>query len=416
MTPLWISLALSSASMLALIAVYAWQQRRVPGGRALTGLLVALAWWSLSYGLMLLLPGLMPKTIALKAQFFGIVAIPVLWLMFCLRTTSDPKWLDDRRVKVALWIIPVLTIGFAWSNDLHKLMYGALALSSVFPDTIAAQFGPWFALHALYSFALLFAGCGVLIRTWIGRTPLYRSQINVWLAAAAPPIVANLAFLLNWPPLRGLDVTPLVMGFSGLCFAYGLFRYRLTELEPVALEAAFENIPDAVLVLDSAHRITRANPAAFVLLGMSRNAVGRPAARYVPQWELLLKRSANLMVGTSVRLQQGDRFLEARINAVRERHNRSIGTLVILNDISELVRYQEHMEELAFRDALTGLSNRRDFFARGGRRLELAQAHRQPKRLALLYIDRRCAVAIGGCCVAPRPGCRQPLYCSHRWR
>ncbi|MGE5764128.1 MAG: PAS domain-containing protein [Mycobacterium leprae] len=59
---------------------------------------------------------------------------------------------------------------------------------------------------------------------------------------------------------------------------WGVFRFRLLDLLPVARTKVFERITDGVLVVDAYRRIVDVNPAARRMLGPAA-AVGHPAWR-----------------------------------------------------------------------------------------------------------------------------------------
>ena len=53
--------------------------------------------------------------------------------------------------------------------------------------------------------------------------------------------------------------------FTGLLFAYGLFRYRIIDLTPIARDKIFEEFSDAVLVVDRRRRLVDFNHQAKLL-------------------------------------------------------------------------------------------------------------------------------------------------------
>jgi diguanylate cyclase len=62
-----------------------------------------------------------------------------------------------------------------------------------------------------------------------------------------------------------------------------------------------------------------------------------------------------------------------------------VASVLIVRDVTEVRRYQERMAEFAYRDALTGLDNRRALFDRGATLLEACGQRTQT--CAVLYID-----------------------------
>lgn len=72
---------------------------------------------------------------------------------------------------------------------------------------------------------------------------------------------------------------------------------------------------------------------------------------------------------------------ETRMSAIRDAHGGFAGLRGILRDISDQIAYQNQLIDLAFRDAVTGLGNRKAFDE------QLPAAISRCERIALLYID-----------------------------
>jgi diguanylate cyclase (GGDEF)-like protein len=82
---------------------------------------------------------------------------------------------------------------------------------------------------------------------------------------------------------------------------------------------------------------------------------------------------------------RGTRHLELAIFPLTGRRGELSGRVVLARDVSERVRYQRRIEELAYQDPVTDLPNRRSFELLGDRALALAA--RQNWTVALLFID-----------------------------
>jgi diguanylate cyclase (GGDEF)-like protein/PAS domain S-box-containing protein len=78
-------------------------------------------------------------------------------------------------------------------------------------------------------------------------------------------------------------------------------------------------------------------------------------------------------------------YFETRLSSIEDAHGRFAGYRGILRDISEQVSYQNRLLEMAYRDALTDLGNRKAFLEHLQKDMELAQ--REHSELALLYLD-----------------------------
>src|SRR5512136_43185 len=94
----YIMLLIVSAMTSAMLAVYAWQHRRVPGASALAWLMSAVAEWSLASVPALTSADLSAKIFWSDVKYVGICLVPFVWLIYVLQYTGREKWLTRRNV------------------------------------------------------------------------------------------------------------------------------------------------------------------------------------------------------------------------------------------------------------------------------------------------------------------------------
>jgi N-terminal 7TM region of histidine kinase/PAS domain len=98
------------------------------------------------------------------------------------------------------------------------------------------------------------------------------------------PYGFNLLYNFDVGPFGRIDLTPFLLVGSCLVLVWGLFRFRLLGIRPVARGLVFETISQAVVVLDPLQRVVDANPPAERLLGLPvADAIGRPLAELPPE-------------------------------------------------------------------------------------------------------------------------------------
>ena len=157
-----------------------------------------------------------------------------------------------------------------------------------------------------------------------------------------------------------------------------------------------EETGDAIVVSDALDRVVMVNPAFLRMSGLdSEDIVGRDAELL----GLAPLREAYLP-GLAARLALGERWtgesplagpdgrlLETwlSISALRNEAQQVTQHIRVFSDISTLKAQQRELSELARRDSLTGLPNRRVF----GERLRqaMSRAQRHPQTLAVMYVD-----------------------------
>lgn len=349
-TPYMLPLVAAAAIAVAL-ALYTWRRRPTPGAAPFAVLMLAVAESALAYALELGGLDLSTIVLGLKAEYPGIVTVPVAWLTLTIEYTGRAKWLTRRNL-VLLAVLPLVTLLLAWTNEAHGLIWRHIELESAGPLLVPAfSQGAWYWVNVGYAYALLLLGTLLLLQMLIRTPALYRWQAGVLLLGAMVPWVGNMLWVSGLSPFAHLDPTPFAFTVSGLVVAWGLFRHRLLDIVPVARDAVIEGMQDGVMVLDAQDRIVDLNPAAQRIIGRpAPEAIGQP----IDIADLGL-RIAGLEVQegfqSEVRNPKSEMTFDLRISPLRDRRGRLTGRLIVLHDITKRQQAEDALhrraEELA---------------------------------------------------------------------
>ncbi len=320
-------------------------------------IMLAVTEWSWANVLQLVSPDLSVKIFWVKVQYLGIVTLPPAMLIFALQYSGREKWLTRRNLAL-LAIAPSITILLVWTNEAHRLIWVKHWLDTSGPFSLEASvhgpgFWGWMAVGYLY----FLTGTVLLVQSFIRSARLYRKQVLVLLIGLATPWLGNGLYLFGLSPWPHLDLTPIGFTVTGLALAWGLFRFRLSDIVPVARDSVFEGLnDDAVIVLDPDDRLVDLNPAAQSLVGRSASEViGRPAAEvFADQPEMIGMIDRGLAASQTqaeVCLVRGEdrRHYELHLSPLKDRRSRRRGRLLVLRDISQRKRAEEERERLIAR-------------------------------------------------------------------
>jgi PAS domain S-box-containing protein len=324
---------LLAAAITTGLGFYAWQHRE--GREAVVAYALmnfacalictgeALSWLSGDaagkyYGFMLAIPGYQ--------------SISLLWLVFAAQYVGFGDWLNRRRL-VLLSFLPVVILVLSWTNHWHHLIWSELYVAHEHDlEVLVTRPGPLYFPQFLYHQALGVGGI-VLIVAALARSPeRYRGQMSTLLVFAGAPLVGSV--LLMTFPLR-VNTLLLGIGVGAMAAAWGIFRHGLLDIAPMAHKAIFENMSDAVLVLDQNHRIVDLNPAARRILTTAAAVIGQPIAELLPESVDALSGDVATTQLHAVEVALDRRDYELRFSAVRNQYGAVSGSVALLHDVTE---------------------------------------------------------------------------------
>ncbi len=342
---IWILLA--SAAVSAALGVYGWRHRTVPGATFFVLLMLLATMWALANALEMAGTDLPAKLLWANVQYMLGTIGPVAWLSLVLEYTGREKWLT-RRTLALLTIEPAITLILIWTDQFHGLVRRNVYLDTAGPFPVVGKtYGPWFWIHVGYSYLLALIAVLLLIKAVRIIPSFYRGQPIVMLIGLFVPMVANGLYVLGYSPIPRHDVAPALLSLSGLVAAWGIFRYRLLDLVPVARHTVVENMHDGVIVLDAQQRIADLNPAAQRILEKpASQLIGTPVAQAFDSWPSLLRLcrdGGESHKEISVGAGEAQRYYDVHTSAWADRHDHPIGCLIVLHDITERKQNQSQL-------------------------------------------------------------------------
>ena len=396
-----------------IVAILAWDRRKVPGGLPLALAMFAVAEWSLTAGIEILASSVEAKLTWSKACYLGTVSTAVLFLILAVQYNHLNNLLTRRNILLA-FVIPIITLLLALTNEWHHLIWNSFTPSPLIKNVIVYGHGPWFWIGAVgYSYFVTFVATALLVWAAIRFPKAYRNQAISLVVGALFAWTGSVIYVLHLGPLPGLDITPLSFTITGIICAFAIFRLRLFDLVPVARDVLVDTLRDAVVVLDEQYRIVDINPSARHLFNIAGKAnIGRAAQDGLPIWPQLaplveqpepVEGHAEITLDGSTR-----KVFDLNISPIFIRRSRLTGYLIVLRDITdhksieftlqqmnwrlsshlmEIEALQASLREQAIRDPLTELYNRRYMVEVLEREVQLAQDKATPISVAMLDMD-----------------------------
>ncbi|MEA3435359.1 MAG: histidine kinase N-terminal 7TM domain-containing protein [Thermodesulfobacteriota bacterium] len=343
---------LSSVVITMSMGIYAWRNRTVPGATPFAVLMLVAVVWSLGSLLELSGADLPTKILCANFRYLGVVTAPVVWFALAMQYAGRDQLLTCRNLAF-LAIVPFIAILLLWTNEYHGLMRRDIHLVLIGSfSVIGKTYGPWFWVLTMYSYILLITTFIILVEALLRAPPSYRGQPIALLTGLFLSFIGSGLHVLGLSPIPYTDPTAIVFIPAGLIIAWGLFRYNLFNIMPVARDTIFENMYDGVIVLDTKNRIIDFNIAAQNIFGWSPSSVtGRQAEDVLSDQPDFLECFHNTTKQTEVILGAGDarKYYELSGSKLTNKQGRSIGRLIVVHDITERKRAEDALKESEFK-------------------------------------------------------------------
>ncbi|HZG88104.1 histidine kinase N-terminal 7TM domain-containing diguanylate cyclase [Paenibacillus sp.] len=353
------AMALSAGGVLslALCGYAAFRFRRAPGGAYyILGTLMA-ALFNFAYLLELTSATLDQIKFWLRVEYVPLSFLPVFMLLMCFEYVGKRT---SRFTRAILFFIPLTIIFMQATNDVHHLYYTSVELRADVPFPIVQlEYGPYFYVHSASLYGSILA-CVLLLASHARkvRGPI-RMQVLAMGAGLIVPVLASFVYLLGESPY-GVDLGPVFISVSYVFHCIALFRYRMFNVAPIARDFVFERMEEGVVVLDANEVVIDFNQAASdIIPALARGNAGRPISSVILEGsrlaDIVLRRE-----GGDYEQKRGETTSHYRIRftTVQTRRQQRSVTIITFVNITERVRMERRLQQVASEDALTKLSNR----------------------------------------------------------
>ncbi|APH03914.1 histidine kinase N-terminal 7TM domain-containing protein [Bacillus weihaiensis] len=298
-------------------------------------------------------------------QYIGIPYLAPLSLILVIQYTGLEKFLTkwNRRF---LFFIPALTTCVVWTNHWHNQFYHTIFLKTEIYPMIQFVIGPWYIVHGSYTFGCMLAGGLILLHYWRQTKSTYWKQIFVLLLSIYLPLVSAFLYLLGYTPY-GMDPVPVVMSLTSIMYIWAFLSTSLLELAPIARGLIFDSMRDGVLVLDSTLRIVDFNHAATKLIAnLDDQSIGQEIHSL---WKGI--DSDRYFFPSIHHYNQKEEYelewtgkhssYQIRSTPVRKKTGVTVGSTIVIADVTEQKQLHNKLIHMAYMDGLTGILNRRAF-------------------------------------------------------
>jgi signal transduction histidine kinase len=315
--------------------------------RAFIAVMALIAGWSLCEILFMYASSLQTKTLIDAYSYIFISLLPVAWVHFA-SLFSGREGIMGSRYSPLLFVIPLLTILFAFTNGHHGLIWEEMRLVLTESGRMVERiYGPWFWAHTAYAYLLVLSGI-YFVSSGLGESPPhYRHHYYLVLVGIIVPISFNILYIAMGSPFNGVDYTPAFFFVTMIVMAYAVFSSRFLDIMPLALRRVFGVLSDALVVLDTKGRVIDMNNAAEHLFSTSSSvSVGVPYDELgkLPSISDMLKSDA-VPCYYEASTEMGSQVYSCAAHAIVEKGVVE-GYIMSLRDITPEIRAKKTLERL----------------------------------------------------------------------
>ncbi|MDG5775698.1 histidine kinase N-terminal 7TM domain-containing protein [Haloarculaceae archaeon H-GB2-1] len=268
---------------------------------------------------------------------------------FVAEYTDDRRWLRPRRV-VGVMLPFLILLGFVFADETFGttlLRQHVVATPSGPFDTSVRSSGVVFLLFTMYAYVLIgTAGYKLFSEYRRLKVDTLREQIRAILVATVVPAVLNMAFNLR---LVTVDLTPIGFFVTTLMAVAVIFRYRITDIVPIARRTAIDSVDVGMLVVDSEGTIIDANEAASAHLDVpAGDLTGRGVVDLFsgnPDVVRVLENGDERRTRTDYVVDGEERYFDVDVSTIENGNGDLIGRVVLLSDVTDQVSWERALRE-----------------------------------------------------------------------
>ncbi len=311
---------------------------------------MAVAFLAITFLMEILAPDLETKLLWNDLEYVSNVSLAPLYFLFITAYTGNQRW-NNKKGVLLLSILPAFILASLYTNDWHHMFYTSVSGGNGFGSFVPSH-GPIFFLSVINMVIIYFYALFCLFMTYLKSGQMFRKQVRFLILTSTVPLLI-LAF--GYIGLDGVSMT-MVTIFSflvgGIMMFFGLLKYELNDLMPIATDTVMGTMNEGAIVLNNKGLIVHINPSAEIMIGKSLNEVFRKSIKEEITWlgqdhspDALSKSHSELIV-----LKDGStRHYDLQVSAMKDRAGRPAGQLLIVRDITT---------EKIMKDALTNANTK----------------------------------------------------------
>jgi len=317
------------------VGIYSFRHRSVSGaiqyGWIVTNRLVG----NLAYIFELTSPSLEGKVFWNSIELMCMSVITTLFAAFVFEYT-DNKPRKPRLTWGALLVIPIVYFFLLITNGYHGWVIREPWIEAdITFSPVHYELTPVTWILTIYGMSVALVLVGMLLGKFFHSQPIFRAQAFAVAAGFILGIIGVGVAAAGFQQIGIFVITSIVIH---LVIAWGLFRYQLFDLKPIARDKLFEKLTDLVVVLDAQNRVVDINRTALRYFYLTPSqAIGKLAEPIFSRWPELIRKFGQPDTGSvevAVKRRQKYRHFDVHSTLLYDRHRHYQGRILVARNIT----------------------------------------------------------------------------------
>lgn len=279
--------------------------------------------------------------------YIGTCFLPVA--LFLVAIIFKNTKIRFKKKYLLLFIIPLLTLAVLYTNKYHHLFY------KVYSTNLNEMvYGPYFYIHTIYTYGLLFVSIGIMIYGTLKNSGAFSKQTMLIIIGTMFPIVVNVLGTLKIYNMN-VCLTPISFSIAVIFYTFAIMKFNFLKITPIALQKIVDRISDGYVVLDENNVITDFNKTFLDIFKLRQEDIrSKNFIKFLQQKQISsrvvtkIERSINKANTTETTIffeqhfEEIKKYFKIEITPISSDNN-SLGTLFLLKDITQ---HKEDMETI----------------------------------------------------------------------
>ncbi len=324
---------------------------------------VCLVIWVLGTAMLYVIPD---RELALKVhllKYVGIAFGPALAFQHVRsQLVGRQRWWD---ITGLLLIVPVITAAISISPLRWLLVTNVYYISEPPARMVMMEYGPWFYIHCVYSYALIVTASLLLIKTFVLMPKYSRRPIILMMTGMLALVLSNIIVVFNFVYFQ-YDITIYGSVMLLVMFYLVLGVMSTANIVITSRQWIYNNFSSMIMVLDAEKLVIDCNPKAKMLLsGLGMPETGFNFDDFNSRWIKLQNGRISEYDNSILTVETGGSEQHYRIIIQEcEENGEVVGYFAEIQEITQLYSMFRLLEESATYDKLTGLFNRNSYTER----------------------------------------------------